>query len=316
MRDREATTTELPLSTLDEIAAKYFGPVTPEVRVDFGALSHPGKVRVQNEDHYAVVRRQRSREALLTNLPAGFLPRSSEEAYAMTVADGVGGAAFGELASRIVFRVAWELTGRAYKWSFKLTQEELAELAETVRIYGQLIHRELREHSAADPRMAGMATTLTSVLTAGCVGQVAHVGDSRAYLFRRGRMRQLTRDHTLAQRKVDEGSLSSLEEASTLMRSVLTNCLGGDNVYVHVDVQPFQLGDGDRLLLCTDGLTDMVSAAEIAHTLSHVAEPQAACQALVDLALDHGGKDNVTVVLARFAVAAEEGGRDAADRGD
>jgi protein phosphatase len=304
MNEPLTSTADLLLPSLDELAAKHFGPPTPTMKVEVGALSDPGKVRKNNEDHFAVVRRVRSREVLLTNLPPGFLPPAQDESYAMTVADGVGGAAFGELASRIVFRVAWELTGRAFKWSFKLTQEELHELAETVRLYGQLIHRELRARSAADPRMAGMATTLTSVLTASDVGQVSHVGDSRAYLFRHGELVQLTRDHTLAQRMVDDGTLSSLDEANSVMRSALTNCLGGDKSDVYVDVHPFRIADGDRLLLCTDGLTDMVPPAELAQTLVNQPEPQRACRALVDLALDHGGKDNITVVLARYTLAA------------
>jgi protein phosphatase len=100
---------------------------------------------------------------------------------------------------------------------------------------------------------------------------------------------------------VDAGILHSLAEASASLRSTLTNCLGGDYDQVKLDTCPLRLADGDCLLLCTDGLTDMVSGAEMAQVLAHHAAPQEACGALVDLALDHGGKDNVTVVLARFA---------------
>jgi serine/threonine protein phosphatase PrpC len=91
-----------------------------------------------------------------------------------------------------------------------------------------------------------------------------------------------------------------VESATGFMRCVLTNCLGGSSPDVRVETYPLRLADGDRLLLCTDGLTDMVSAEEIRHVLAHHWDPQEACGALVDLALDHGGKDNVTVVLARY----------------
>ena len=115
MEPYEMDTVELPAVTLERLAAKYFGPPTPAVRVEFGALSHIGKVRRDNEDYYAVVRRRRSRDVLLTNLPPGFLAPVHDDAYAMTVADGVGGAAFGELASQMVFCVAWDLTSSAFK---------------------------------------------------------------------------------------------------------------------------------------------------------------------------------------------------------
>jgi serine/threonine protein phosphatase PrpC len=300
----EVDTVKLARPSLDELVAKYFGPPTPLVCVDFGALSHPGKVRPNNEDHYAVVRRRRSRDLLLSNLPEGFLPTAQDEAYTLTVADGVGGAAFGEVASRMVFSVAWHLTGSAFKWSFQLTEKELAELSEVLWVYAQLIHRQLHEQGATDPRLAGMATTATSVISAGFDALVGHVGDSRAYLFRSGELKRLTRDHTLAQQLVDEGVLRSLADATSSLRAVLTNCLGGDYNQVQVETYPLRLADGDRLLLCTDGLTDMVSEQEIAQALADHADPQESCRVLVDLALDHGGKDNITIVLARYTAAA------------
>src|SRR4051794_39040701 len=132
---RSDTTTGDWAPSLEELAAKYFGPAAPPVRVDLGALSHPGRVRRNNEDHYAVVRRRRSRDVLLTNLPEGFLPPMQDDAYALSVADGMGGHAFGEVASMMALRVAWELTGSAFKWHFKLTAEEAAEITEQLPIY-------------------------------------------------------------------------------------------------------------------------------------------------------------------------------------
>jgi serine/threonine protein phosphatase PrpC len=288
----------------EELAAKYFGPPAAPVCVDFGALSHPGKVRANNEDHYAVVRRRRSRDVLLTNLAAGSLPPSlQEDTYTLIVADGMGGHACGEVASMMALHIAWGLTDSAFKWHFKLTQEEAAELTEMVRVYGQVIHRKLQELGRADPRLAGMGTTLTAVLTAGLDALVAHVGDSRAYLFRAGVLQQLTRDHTLAQQLVDRGVLPSVASATGFMRRVLTNCLGGTSPEVRVETYPLRLADGDRLLLCTDGLTDMLSAEEIRGILAQHPDPQQACGALVDRALEHGGKDNVTVVLARYVTS-------------
>src|SRR4051812_2543642 len=160
---RSDTTTVDWTPSLEDLAAKYFGPAAPPVRVDLGALSDPGRVRRNNEDHYAVVRRRRSRDVLLTNLPAGFLTPVQDDAYTLSVADGMGGHAFGEVASMMALRVGWDLTGSAFKWHFKLTAEEVAEITELLSVYFRLIHGKLREQAAADPRLAGMGTTATAV---------------------------------------------------------------------------------------------------------------------------------------------------------
>jgi protein phosphatase len=289
--------------SLQELAARLFGVPPRPVQVEFGALSHAGKVRASNEDHFMVVRRRRSREVLLTNLPEGVLSPSDESAYSMVVADGVGGAAFGDMASLLALQTAWNLTSSAVKWPFQWSEGEADELTQTLQLYGQLIHRALVERSHADARYAGMATTITGVVTIGAEAFIAHVGDSRAYLARAGRLERLTRDHTMAQRLVDSGDLPSVGDAPGFMRSLLVNCLGGRRRdEVEVDVRRVHLADGDRLLLCTDGLTDMVGEADIARALDAHPEPAAACRTLVDLALAGGGRDNVTVVLARFTI--------------
>src|SRR5262249_11655882 len=162
------------------------------------------------------------------------------------------------------------------------------------------MHQARRVQAEADPEMEGMATTATAALTAGFDGIIAHIGDSRAYQFRAGTLYRFTHDHTAAQQLVDIGILDSTAQAAEYLRHALVNCLGGKIEVVQVDTCPFRLADGDRLLLCTDGLTDMVDEEEMARVLTEHAEPQAACDVLVERALAHGGKDNVTVVLARY----------------
>lgn len=288
----------------DELAAKYFGTETTPVNVDFGALTHPGKVRTNNEDHYSVVRRFRSREVLLTNMPPDTYPPHKDEAFALAVADGVGGAAFGELASLIALRSGWELTGSAFKWPFKVNESESLEVQESIRVFLRMIHRRLQKEAGQDSPLRGMGTTLTGALTIGMDAFIAHVGDSRAYLFRRGRLHRLTRDHTLAEQLVADGILHSISEASSSFRSTLVNCLGGIFEDVQVDTCHVPLQNNDQLLLCTDGLTDMVAESEITQLLTEPRTTQQVCQTLVDAALSHGGKDNVTVVLARYSAAA------------
>lgn len=290
---------------LDKLAAKYFGPETEPVQVRFGAASHPGKLRPTNEDHYAVTRRYRAREVLLTNLPPETHPPLCDNSYVLAVADGVGGAAFGEVASLLALQAGYDLTTTAFKWPFNVSEPESLNIADAIRTHVRLIHRRLRAASGGeDSPLAGMGTTLTGVLTVGFDAFVAHVGDSRAYLFREGRLHRLTRDHTLAERLVANGVAKSVDDDSVSdFRSVLINCLGGDRDDVTVDVCHVPLRDGDQLLLCTDGLSDMVSDEDIATILSAPRTTQATCQSLIDAALAYGGKDNVTVVLGRWLAA-------------
>lgn len=300
-----ADTVELEISSdLDRLAAKHFAAGAPRTRMIFGALSHVGKVRRNNEDHYGVVRRYRARDVLFTNLPEGLLKPTCEEAYTMVVADGMGGAAFGELASMLALRTAWDLTTNAINWPFHVNNREVDKVLELLEVYGKRIHQALVESARTSPERAGMGTTLTGILLVGCDAFIGHIGDSRAYLWRDGALQRLTHDHTQAQQRVDEGVYASVAEAPRFMRHVLVNCLGGNDQMARVETHHLPLVDGDRLLLCTDGLSDMLTDAEIALILKNQPAPADACQALVSSALDHGGKDNVTVVSATIQMLA------------
>ena len=153
-----------------------------------------------------------------------------------------------------------------------------------------------------EPKLRGMGTTITAAHSLGDDLFVTHVGDSRAYLFRKGKLQLLTRDQTQAQLMADIGMISQQEVAQHRLRHVLTNTLGGLENDVRVDIQRFKLADADRLLLCTDGLTDMVEGDVVAGVLATEESSDVACRRLVDLALESGGKDNVTVVLARYLI--------------
>ncbi len=145
-----------------------------------------------------------------------------------------------------------------------------------------------------------MGTTLTVGYSTGDELFVAHAGDSRAYLLRGGKIRQLTRDHNLAQLLVDSGAAAADSPEVRKSRHVLTNVLGGPDPGVEVDVHRERLLDGDTLLFCTDGLNDRIADPDIARVLSAAPTCQDACHALVNLALERGGRDNVTVVVARY----------------
>jgi protein phosphatase len=288
-------TDEFP--ALADVLDKHFGPSPPRVSVTFAARSHPGHVRPNNEDHYLVIERRRTRSVLLTNLPEGFLRPADDVAYVLAVADGMGGAAFGELASMLALRSGWDQSPQAIKWTWIINDREIEELKERIELIFQRIDESLKEHARQEPDYAGMGTTLTGAYTVGPEAFIGHVGDSRAYLYHEGTLTQLTHDHTLAQQCLDAGLVPS-----RTWHHVLTNCLGASEQGVHVDFHHVRLADNDQLLLCTDGLTDAVGRDEIAGILGQNASPEETTKHLVDRALQRGGEDNVTVVLARYAL--------------
>ena len=292
-------------SNLDELAAKYFGDPAVSIRVEFGALTHQGLRRSNNEDHYSVTRRYRAREVLLTNLPVEANTLRQDEAYALAVADGVGGAAFGELASMLALRTGWELTGKAFKWNFNPSKAELDEMEEAANVYMQLIHQRIQKEAMSQGGYNGMGTTLTCALTMGLDAFIVHVGDSRAYLYRDGKLYRLTTDQTLAETMVAAGMISSVDEVAKKFRNTLVSCLGANMHELDVATNHVKLQNQDRLLLCTDGLTDMVSEENIAAILALTEAPQNQCQKLVDAALAGGGRDNVTVVIGAYSTSSE-----------
>jgi protein phosphatase len=280
------------------------GVASSAVRVDLAARSHVGKVRPNNEDHFLVVRFHRALQTLLTNLPEGLLPERAEEGgYGMVVADGMGGMAAGEVASQLAIRTLIDLALATPDWVLKKGTPEIERVMQRMAERYRRVDEALSEEAQADPGLSGMGTTMTLACSIGSDLVLAHVGDSRAYLMRDGELHLLTRDHTLVQELVDRGVVRPEDASTHPFRHVLTRYLGGGkgNI-VTEEVQRISVADADQLLLCTDGLTDMVDATSIRAILQSSASSDDACQALVDLALQKGGKDNVTVVLARYRV--------------
>jgi PPM family protein phosphatase len=220
----------------------------------------------------------------------GLVREGNEDSYLtdeplFAVADGMGGHRGGEVASQL-----------AVETLEKLFKKRIGELPDQV----QEANRVVFERSVVDEKVAGMGTTLTAALVEGDRVRLAHVGDSRAYLLREGDLRLLTEDHTLVHRMVTEGEISKEEAESHPQRSVLTRALGVDTI-VDVDDDTVQVRPGDRLLLCTDGLTSMVSEQAIEEVLRAVPDPQEAAERLVRLANEGGGTDNTTVVVLDFS---------------
>jgi protein phosphatase len=301
MIDRnELDTAEFPLPLTDEDRPREF---SSQVRIDVGALSDKGKVREQNEDHFFVARGGRHIATLLTNIPSSDIPtRFEETGYLMIVADGMGGHAGGEVASRMAIATLINIVLHMPDWILRLDEEHAQKVMDRAAERYKRVHEALQEKARLDPKLRGMGTTMTAAYSIGDDLFVAHVGDSRAYLFRDGKLQLMTHDQTQAQLMADIGMISQKEVARHRLRHVLTSALGGSDKAVKVDIQRLKLTNGDRLLLCTDGLTDMVEDAGIASVLASSESSDATTRRLVDLALEKGGKDNVTVVLARYSI--------------
>ncbi len=295
-----ADTVEIPLpASAPETGWPHTG--SAEAEVDVAARSDRGLVRPNNEDHFLAVRVGRSWQTLQTNLPPDLVPGRAEEAgYGLLVADGMGGAAAGEHASRVAIATLVSLTLHTPDWIFITGERETEQVIERMAERYRRADATLREQGKEDPSLSGMGTTMTLACSLGTNLIVGHIGDSRAYLFRDGMLHQLTRDHTLVQALVDAGRITPEQAAKHPYRHMLIRYLGGGKDGLGAEFQRASLADNDQLLLCTDGLTEMVDDATIAATLAGAATAEEACEALVGLALKNGGKDNVTVALARY----------------
>jgi serine/threonine protein phosphatase PrpC len=289
--------------TTDFLAAPNRGrdrprPYSSLVQVDFAGMSHAGKVRPNNEDHFLLCRFGRYFEAVQTNVP---LPeaRSEETGYGMVVADGVGGHAAGEEASRLAIDALVNLVLNTPDWLLRVNdQSHQAEVLRRATERYQELNQVLSNEAQIDAKLSGFATTMTVAFSLGRDLFLAHIGDSRAYLLRQGQLQQLTRDHTLAQKLMDEKVIDHTIAAQ--LRHVITRSLGDHGQRVQPDVKQFSLENQDRLLVCTDGLTEMVEDNVIGEILGSDEPAQTICERLIHRALDAGGKDNVTVSVARF----------------
>ncbi|MFI7596380.1 protein phosphatase 2C domain-containing protein [Actinoplanes sp. NPDC049681] len=204
----------------------------------------------------------------------------------LAVADGMGGMAAGDVASNIVIAAMAPL------------DEDVPgdALVDALRHAVGTANQQLRDTVDANPHLEGMGTTLTAVLFSGSKIGMVHIGDSRAYLLRNGEFSQITKDDTYVQMLVDEGRISPEEASSHPQRSLLTRALDGRDIDPEYSVR--QVLKGDRYLICSDGLSGVVSAETIGESMRDIPDPQACVERLVQLALRGGGPDNITVVIA------------------
>jgi protein phosphatase len=277
-------------------AAKFFVRSADSLKYEFGAASHIGLRRTENQDHYVVLRRTRTQQLLLTNMPTENLALPTDETYAIAVADGMGGTGQGSLASEIAIRTAWDVAGRATSWVMKLENLDSAELTERVEGFVYMLQQAFVDEYRSNPQFSNSGTTYTAAYFVSSFSVVGQIGDSPCFLWRDDTMRRVSVDHTIEQEFISAGVAPAIAGKFSHM---LTRCLGYESQNARPDVHFLRLKPGDQMLICTDGLTDMVPETLIAASLDDAPTAQAACDRLIQLALDAGGKDNVTAALAR-----------------
>jgi PPM family protein phosphatase len=255
----------------------------------------PGRVRRNNED------------SLVVEPDLGLL----------VVADGMGGHNSGEVAAELATRTILDFARRMVGGSRSLLPEggdpSLSPRGRQLEYFVKTANTMIYEKGRAFPKDAGMGTTVVAVLLDAKSLTVAHVGDSRLYLWRGGELSQLTEDHSLVGEQVRRGQLTPDEAARSNLQNILTRALGADGA-VQVDVADHPLLPGDVVLLATDGLSKMVSDAEVARTIAELGEPDRIVPGLIEKACAAGGVDNVTVIAARVPPRGEDGVRGLARR--
>ncbi|HEX6575935.1 MAG TPA: protein phosphatase 2C domain-containing protein [Gemmatimonadaceae bacterium] len=281
-----------------EFVIPQIGRRPRDSELDVYGLTHPGKVRRNNEDHFLICALKKKVEVYHTSLPnPQDITQNQRVAMMALVADGVGGARAGEEASRIalehVTRYVTEALECYYTSDPNDDRQFIGELGEAAL----KVHSEIAVESATDPARHGMATTLTLWLGIWPNAYLLQVGDSRCYSYRKGELIQMSRDQTMAEEFVQQGVFSRDDAAFKRWANVLSSAIGGPQAAPTVTKVP-QSWDSIGMM-CSDGLTRHVSDARIKEVLGSIRSAKEGCERLLQDALDAGGEDNITVLIGR-----------------
>lgn len=269
-------------------------------------LTDPGRVRRNNEDQFLIAVLQKTLQIQQSSLRQAPVQQSPDRSYVFVVADGMGGRAGGEEASALAIGTVEAFILRTFKWFAQFKGSDHAQVLDDFQKALRQAHARVLAEGSEHAELRGMGTTLTLAYSLNDVLFVAHVGDCRCYLRRGGKLFRLTRDHTLVDEMVRRGELTAEEAARHRLRHIITNTVGSDPKDVKVELHKLSLEDGDRLLLCSDGLTEMLVDQAINEALAAETDPKPAGERLVDAANAAGGRDNVTVIVADYRRAPTE----------
>ena len=277
-----------------------YEPLSSAAVLEIAASSVSGALHSHNTDHYLAIRIGRSQDTLLSSLPESDLPpRFTEYGYAMAIADGLGDRGAGARASRVVLSALAHLVIRYGKWNVRVDASAIDDISEQGELLYRRAHDAMLEARRTDPLLADMAASITGMYVAGGDLFFAHVGHARGFLFRDGNLVRLTVDHTLEPERPDANAPVSPSRQKRDFAHELTDIIGGQTD-PRIDVEHFEIFNGDRLLLCTNGLTDTLSESTIAGVLALQRRPADDCQRLVDLTRAAHAADDVTVLVADY----------------
>lgn len=274
----------------------------PAVVADFYGATDQGRVRKANEDQFLVATLERSLFIEGSSLPAeaGTRLTDTPQGRLLIIADGMGGHGAGDLASAVATDAMAHYAFATMPWAVH-TEHDAEELRQGLREAVTKAQARIRRVASRKNVDTRLGTTLTMAYVTWPDLHLIHVGDSRAYLFRDNTLHRVTKDHTLAQRLVDGQAMTADEAAHSRLSHVLVNAVGGGSDELDVELHRMPLKLEDQLLLCTDGLYDMVPDSFIEEQLRRSAEPvERVVHTLINEANAAGGRDNVTLVLARF----------------
>ncbi|MFN7974545.1 MAG: Stp1/IreP family PP2C-type Ser/Thr phosphatase [Acidobacteriota bacterium] len=264
--------------------------MTGSAVIEAAGLSDVGLKRAHNEDSFVL-----ADVADPDKTEGPFVTRTTAPSGALlVVADGMGGAAAGEVASRMAVEIMREKLGELLR-----SVHKVADLAQILTDASRHANAQIFAKGKANRALRGMGTTLTAALSVSDLLFVLQVGDSRAYVLRRGKLAQVTRDQSLVGQMIYEGKMSAEDARAKLPKNVILQAVGKKDVLEPV-LTALELRSGDRLLLCSDGLSNLVRDDEIESLMAAAVDLRQACQVMIDIAKDRGGDDNITVVLATF----------------
>ena len=291
-----------PVADMDEIShtASSDSRSVPLVVRSHGATDC-GRLRPTNEDQFLIADLTKAMNVRQTSLEEARAKFGEQHGHLFLVADGMGGHHAGEHASALAVTLIEQFALNTFRWFMPLTAAHADSAVTDFQEAVEQADATIVEAATKRADLHGMGTTLTLAFHYEAELLVIHVGDSRAYLFRDETLRQLTRDHTVVAEMVHRGELDMAEARVHRLRHVITNVVGGTEAGVQAEAHSLELRVDDELLLCSDGLTEMLSHAEISEVLRGEPGPEAACTRLISLANERGGRDNITAIVARFS---------------
>jgi serine/threonine protein phosphatase PrpC len=267
--------------------------------IDAYGLTHPGKVRSANQDHFLICTLRKQVAVHLTSLPAveGIVSEDDRLAFVAMVADGVGGSAHGEEASRLAVAAITRYVTKSIRCYYSSDSTDTGTFTQALERAALECHAYIVKRTAEDDDRGSMATTLTLWLGIWPSAYLLQVGDSRAYLLRGGKLTQITRDQTMAEELISQGVLKRSDASGTRWAHILSSAIGGpqhEPVVTRMDQEWDDVG-----LLCSDGLTRHVSDDRILERLRTMTSARQACEGLLQDALEGGGSDNITILVGR-----------------